>query len=61
MSTIIFNFRKVLADLAIWEPHTFEAIVRTSRERAVADNLLKINEPETDNRIYIKEMDSKKN
>lgn len=48
-------YSKVLADLAIWEPHTFEAIVRTSRERAIVDKLPGVNEPATDNRVFVSE------
>lgn len=31
--------RKVLADLAIWEPRTFEALARVSRTAAIEANL----------------------
>lgn len=45
---------KVLADLAIWEPQTFEAIVRIGRERAVNDNIDGVKERHsTDNRVYL--------
>ncbi|KAG4069655.1 hypothetical protein HA402_014678 [Bradysia odoriphaga] len=43
--------RKALADLAIWEPKTFEAIVNTCRQRAVNDGIEGINEKQTDNKL----------
>lgn len=46
--------RKVLADLAIWEPQTFETIVRIARERAVQDDLEGVRERHTtDNRVFM--------
>lgn len=51
---IVIFYRKVLADLAIWEPQTFEAIVRIGRERAVNDNIDGVKErSSTDNRVYL--------
>lgn len=35
---ILIN-RKVLSDLAIWEPRTFETLAKIARERAVSDGL----------------------
>ncbi|KAJ6636214.1 NADH dehydrogenase [ubiquinone] iron-sulfur protein 4, mitochondrial [Pseudolycoriella hygida] len=49
-SDVLLN-RKVLADLAIWEPKTFEAIVNTCRQRAVLDGIPGINEIHTDNKF----------
>lgn len=46
-----YFYSKVLADLAIWEPKTFEAIVNTCRQRAVEDRILGINETSTDNKV----------
>jgi len=43
--------RKALADLAIWEPKTFEAIVNTCRQRAIEDGIKGINEKQTDNKF----------
>lgn len=42
---------KVLADLAIWEPKTFEAIINTCRQRAVNDGIHGINEKQIDNKL----------
>lgn len=47
---LIFN-SKVLADLAIWEPKTFEAIVNTCRQRAVDDGIKGVSEKQTDNKL----------
>lgn len=48
-----------MADLAIWEPQTFEAIVRIGRERAVNDNLDGVKERHsTDNRVYLNNNES---
>lgn len=38
---IHFCFRKVLADLSVWEPRSFEALVKIARERAIEDGLVK--------------------
>lgn len=52
MSNFLF-LRKVLADLAIWEPQTFEAIARIGRERAVTDELDGVKERQTtDNGVF---------
>lgn len=48
-----FNFSKSLADLSVWEPKTFESIVRIARERAKIDHLYGLDEPKTDNKVYI--------
>lgn len=42
---------KVLADLAIWEPKTFEAIIDTCRQRAVVDGIKGVNENQIDNKF----------
>ena len=53
-NNILLN-RKVLADLAAWEPQTFEAITKIGRETAVRDNLNGVQEPTTDNRVFVPE------
>lgn len=45
------NFRKTLADLAAWEPRTFEALALTSRERAAQDGLRNLDEKNYDNKV----------
>lgn len=44
--------RKSLADLAIWEPKSFESLAMIARERAVQDGLYGINEKDADNRVF---------
>lgn len=46
------SFRKVLSDLAIWEPRSFEALVKLSRERAVVEGLPGLNERSVMNQVY---------
>lgn len=53
-SNILLN-RKVLADLAVWEPQTFEAITRIGRERAVQDQLDGVKERTTPNYVLFNE------
>lgn len=49
----IFCFRssKSLADLAAWEPKSFEALAMIARERAAQDGLRGLHEKEADNRV----------
>lgn len=59
MTLFLVASSKVLADLAIWEPQTFEAIVRIGRERAVNDNMDGVKERSTtDNRVYLSDESS---
>lgn len=46
-----FNFRKVLADLAAWEPKSFESLAMIARERAAQDGLRGLHEKQADNRV----------
>ncbi|XP_073844036.1 mitochondrial ribosomal protein L20 [Musca autumnalis] len=50
-NNILLN-RKVLSDLAIWEPRSFEALVNLSRERAVVETLPGLNERSVMNQVY---------
>ncbi|XP_055903274.1 39S ribosomal protein L20, mitochondrial [Eupeodes corollae] len=50
-SDILLN-KKVLADLAIWEPKSFESLVKISRERAAVDGLPDLKERSTMNQVY---------
>ncbi|XP_037939229.1 39S ribosomal protein L20, mitochondrial [Teleopsis dalmanni] len=50
-SDILLN-RKMLADLAIWEPRSFEALVKISRERAAVEGLPDIRERSAMNQVY---------
>lgn len=50
---ILLN-RKVLADLAIWEPKSFEALANIGRETAVENDLPGVNEIDFDNKIVKK-------
>ncbi|XP_065359329.1 large ribosomal subunit protein bL20m [Calliphora vicina] len=50
-SNILIN-RKILSDLAIWEPRSFEALVKLSRERAVVETLPGLNERSIMNQVY---------
>lgn len=45
------NNRKSLADLAAWEPKSFESLVMVARERAVQDGLRGVHETNADNRV----------
>ena len=56
---ILFQ-RKSLADLAGCEPKSFEAIVRIARERALTDDLYGLNEPSTNNKVYIFEPENER-
>lgn len=50
----IFIFRKALADLAVWEPQTFETISRISRETALEHRLDGVKQRlDTDNRVFL--------
>lgn len=48
----ILSHSKTLADLSIWEPKTFEALARISREKA-AENGLNLHEKALDNDVYL--------
>ncbi|XP_075161347.1 mitochondrial ribosomal protein L20 [Haematobia irritans] len=50
-NNILLN-RKVLADLAIWEPRSFEALANLSRERAVVETLPGVSERSVMNQVY---------
>uniref|UniRef100_A0A1A9WCT2 Large ribosomal subunit protein bL20m n=1 Tax=Glossina brevipalpis TaxID=37001 RepID=A0A1A9WCT2_9MUSC len=50
-SNISLN-RKVLSDLAIWEPRSFEALVKLSRERAATDCMPDLKERSVMNQVY---------
>lgn len=45
-------FRKMLSDLAIWEPRSFEALVNISRERAAVEGLPDIKQRSAFNQVY---------
>lgn len=49
----IFCFRssKSLADLAAWEPKSFEALAMIAREKAAQDGLRGLHEKDADNRV----------
>lgn len=47
-----YFYSKALADLAAWEPKTFESIALVARERITQDGLWGINEKSTDNKVY---------
>lgn len=42
----------MLADLAIWEPRSFEALAQLSRERAVVEGMPGIQERSVMNQVY---------
>ncbi|KAI9587248.1 39S ribosomal protein L20, mitochondrial [Glossina fuscipes] len=48
----IFLNRKVLSDLAIWEPRSFEALIKLSRERAAVECVPGLQEPSIMNQVY---------
>ncbi|KAH8257318.1 hypothetical protein KR038_007217 [Drosophila bunnanda] len=47
-----FIFRKMLSDLAIWEPRSFETLVNISRERAAVEGLPDIKRRSAFNQVY---------
>lgn len=47
----VHSHSKTLADLSVWEPKTFEALARVSREKA-AENGSKMHEKALDNDVY---------
>lgn len=51
-SQIVFYSRKSLADLAAWEPKTFESLAMIARERAAQDGLRGVHNKNADNRVY---------
>lgn len=44
-------YRKSLADLAAWEPKSFESLAMIARERAALDGLRGLHEKNADNRV----------
>lgn len=52
---ILLN-RKVLSELAVWEPRTFEALSKIGRERAVVDGLNGVEAKALDNGIITRGM-----
>nr|XP_044251749.1 50S ribosomal protein L20 isoform X1 [Drosophila takahashii] len=50
-SDILLN-KKVLSDLAIWEPRSFEALVKISRERAAVEGMPDIKRRSAFNQVY---------
>lgn len=44
-------YSKVLADLAAWEPKSFESLAMVARERAIQDGLRGVHEKNADNRV----------
>lgn len=44
-------YRKSLADLAAWEPKSFESLALIARERAAQDGLRGLHEKDADNRV----------
>lgn len=46
-----FTCSKVLADLAAWEPKSFESLAMIARERAIQDGLRGVHEKSADNRV----------
>lgn len=49
---MFFVSRKVLSDLAVWEPRSFEALVNLSRERAAVESIPGISERSVMNQVY---------
>lgn len=45
-------YRKSLADLAAWEPKSFESLAMIARERAAQDGLRGLHEKNADNRVF---------
>lgn len=43
---------KSLAELAIYEPKTFESLAMIARERCIQDGIYGVNEKQHDNRVY---------
>lgn len=41
-----------MADLAAWEPKSFESLAMIARERAAQDGLRGLHEKNTDNRVF---------
>lgn len=56
----VLCYSKTLADLAIWEPKTFEAIARIARERAKTDDIWGTNELQIDNSVFISDPSAEK-
>lgn len=50
--SLLLVFSKSLADLAIWEPKTFEALTMIARDRALCDGMWGVDEKNADNRVY---------
>lgn len=47
-----FTYSKSLADLAAWEPKSFESLAMIARERAAQDGLRGLHEKNADNRVF---------
>lgn len=41
-----------MADLAAWEPKTFESLAMIAREKAAQDGLRGLHEKDSDNRVF---------
>lgn len=51
----------MLADLAAWEPRTFEALALASREKAAHDSMLGLHERDFQNNVYFHNDEKKQN
>lgn len=52
MNVVSQCYSKVLADLAMWEPKTFESLAMVARDRAIQDEAWGVNEPQNEgNRV----------
>lgn len=51
IKSFIISSSKSLADLAAWEPKSFESLAMIARERAAQDGLRGLHEKEADNRV----------
>lgn len=52
--------RKVLSELAVWEPRSFEALAKIARDRAVNDGLVGIQARHIPNGVYTRGMNKPK-
>lgn len=52
---ILIN-KKVLSELAVWEPRTFETLAKIARERAVVDGLEGVQAPHTPNGVVTRDL-----
>lgn len=51
----------MLADLAAWEPRTFESLALVSRETAARNAMRGLHEKEVENNVYFHNEESKQN